>query len=58
MTGSAHCTLASFWCPRLGRSSLVGWQASPRGGRVGVELAADRVLLTGRAITVLRGELV
>jgi PhzF family phenazine biosynthesis protein len=58
VTGSAHCTLASFWCPRLGRTSLVGWQASPRGGRVGVELAGDRVLLTGRAVTVLRGELV
>ena len=58
VTGSAHCTLASFWCPRLGRPSLVGWQASARGGRVGVELAGDRVLLTGRAVTVLRGELV
>ena len=57
VTGSAHCTLASFWCPRLGRLSLVGWQASLRGGRVGVELAGDRVLLTGRAVTVLRGEL-
>ncbi len=58
VTGSAHCTLASFWCPRLGRSSLVGWQASARGGRVAVELSGARVLLTGRAITVLRGELV
>jgi predicted PhzF superfamily epimerase YddE/YHI9 len=58
VTGSAHCTLASFWCPRLGRPSLVGWQASSRGGRVGVELAGDRVLLTGRAVTVLRGQLV
>jgi len=58
VTGSAHCTLASFWCTRLGRPALVGWQASPRGGRVGVELAGDRVLLTGRAVTVLRGELV
>ena len=58
VTGSAHCTLASFWCPRLGRSSLAGRQASRRGGRVGVELAGDRVLLTGRAVTVLRGELV
>ena len=57
-TGSAHCTLASFWCTRLGRQSLVGWQASPRGGRVGVELSGDRVLLSGRAVTVLRGELV
>jgi PhzF family phenazine biosynthesis protein len=58
VTGSAHCTLASFWCARLHRSSLVGWQASRRGGRVGVELSDDRVLLTGRAVTVLRGELV
>ena len=57
VTGSAHCTLASFWCTRLARPSLVGWQASPRGGRVGVELSGDRVLLTGRAVTVLRGEL-
>ena len=57
VTGSAHCTLAAFWCTRLGRSSLVGWQASPRGGRVGVELAGERVLLSGRAVTVLRGEL-
>jgi PhzF family phenazine biosynthesis protein len=29
VTGSAHCTLASFWCARLGRPTLVGWQASP-----------------------------
>ncbi len=57
VTGSAHCTLAAFWCTRLGRPSLVGRQASPRGGRVGVELSGDRVLLTGRAVTVLRGEL-
>ncbi|HVW34944.1 MAG TPA: PhzF family phenazine biosynthesis protein [Acidimicrobiia bacterium] len=58
VTGSAHCTLASFWCPRLGATALVGWQASARGGRVGVELAGDRVRLTGRAVTVLRGELI
>ncbi|HET9772843.1 MAG TPA: PhzF family phenazine biosynthesis isomerase [Acidimicrobiia bacterium] len=58
VTGSAHCTLASFWCARLARPSLVGWQASRRGGRVGVELSGDRVLLTGRAVTVLRGDLV
>jgi PhzF family phenazine biosynthesis protein len=58
VTGSAHCTLASFWCAHLGRPALVGWQASARGGRVGVELTGDRVLLTGRAVTVLRGELV
>jgi PhzF family phenazine biosynthesis protein len=57
VTGSAHCSLAAFWCERLGRDELVGYQASARGGRVGVRLAGDRVTLTGRAVTVFRGEL-
>lgn len=57
VTGSAHCALAPFWANRLGRDDLVGDQLSPRGGRVRVGLRADRVLLTGRAVTVLAGEL-
>ena len=57
VTGSAHCTLAPFWGARLGRAEMVGWQASARGGRVRVTLQSDRVLLGGRAVTVLRGEL-
>jgi len=57
VTGSAHCCLAPFWAARLGRTSLTGYQASPRGGHVRVELAGDRVRLAGQAVTVLRGEL-
>ena len=57
VTGSAHCALAPFWTRRLGRSSLVGAQLSPRGGRVGVEVRGDRVMLRGRAVTVLEGSL-
>jgi PhzF family phenazine biosynthesis protein len=57
VTGSAHCTLAPYWCDRLGRAELTGYQASPRGGTVRVRAAADRVLLTGHAVTVLSGEL-
>ncbi len=57
VTGSAHCTLAPFWAERLGRAELVGYQASARGGHVRVRLAGDRVKLAGRAVTVLRGEL-
>ena len=52
VTGSAHCTLASYWSERLGRSSLVGYQASPRGGTVQTRLEGDRVILGGRAVTV------
>lgn len=58
VTGSAHCCLAPFWAERLGRTEMVGWQASARGGAVRVRLAGDRVELGGRAVTVLRGELV
>lgn len=57
VTGSAHCALAPFWAERLGRNSLTGVQLSPRGGRVGVEFRGDRVLLRGRATTVIAGTL-
>jgi len=58
VTGSAHCTLGPFWADRLGRQDLTGFQASPRGGPVQVRPEGDRVLLGGRAVTVVRGQLV
>ncbi len=36
---------------------MIGFQASPRGGIVHVELRGDRVILGGEAIIVARGEL-
>jgi PhzF family phenazine biosynthesis protein len=57
VTGSAHCGLGPFWATRLGKKELVGYQASARGGTVWVRLEDDRAHLGGRAITVLRGEL-
>lgn len=56
VTGSAHCALAPYWCERLGRPLLTGYQASPRGGRVEVEPTGERVKLRGRARTTLAGE--
>jgi PhzF family phenazine biosynthesis protein len=58
VTGSAHCALGPFWAERLGKDDLLGYQASARGGLVGVRVAGDRVLLAGQAVTVLRGQLV
>jgi predicted PhzF superfamily epimerase YddE/YHI9 len=58
VTGSAHCALAPYWSERLGKTQMLGFQASARGGTVRVTLAGDRVLLGGRAVTVMRGELV
>ena len=58
VTGAAHCSLAPYWISRLGRQPLVGYQASRRGGVVGVRTEGDRVFLAGHAVTVLRGELI
>jgi predicted PhzF superfamily epimerase YddE/YHI9 len=57
VTGSSHTVLAPFWADRLGRTLLVGLQASSRSGLVGVELNGDRVTIIGRAITVFDGTL-
>ena len=57
VTGVAHCSLVPFWSRRLGKSELVGYQASARGGVVHGRLEGDRVFLSGGAVTVLRGAL-
>jgi PhzF family phenazine biosynthesis protein len=56
VTGSAHCLLASYWGNRLDRTHLHAHQASSRGGFLALELQGERVLLSGRARTMLSGE--
>ncbi|MGA2552497.1 MAG: PhzF family phenazine biosynthesis protein [Burkholderiaceae bacterium] len=59
VTGTAHCALGPYWRDKFddGRTRFTAFQASPRGGFVGVRLANERVFISGRAITVLKGEL-
>jgi PhzF family phenazine biosynthesis protein len=57
VTGSAHCSLGPYWAQKLGKTTFLAWQASPRGGELQVTLRGDRVRLAGHAVTVLRGEL-
>src|SRR6266851_1025333 len=57
VTGSAHTVLAPYWAERLGQTSLLGLQASARSGLVGVKLNGDRVIVSGRAVTILDGVL-
>jgi PhzF family phenazine biosynthesis protein len=57
VTGSAHCCLTPYWSARLGKGSMIAYQASRRGGYVYVRLAGDRVKLAGHAVTVFHGEL-
>lgn len=57
VTGSAHCALAPFWAARLGKSELVGYQASARGGFVATTVDGSRVRLRGSARVTIEGEL-
>ncbi|MGC5016349.1 PhzF family phenazine biosynthesis protein [Streptosporangium sp. DT93] len=51
---TAHCKLAPYWAPRLGKGRLKALQLSERGGRLEVEDAGARVRVLGTA--VLRDE--
>ncbi len=57
VTGSAHCTLIPFWAQRLGKKELRAAQLSKRGGEVFCRDCGDRVLIGGRAVEYLRGEI-
>jgi predicted PhzF superfamily epimerase YddE/YHI9 len=58
VTGSAHCCLGPYWSKRLGKIDMRAYQASRRGGVVGVTVAGGRVRLRGQAVTVMAAELI
>jgi PhzF family phenazine biosynthesis protein len=58
VTGSAFCRLAPWWGKLLGKNEMLAYQASKRGGIAKLKLHGDRVLISGQAVTTLRGELV
>ncbi|RZI45697.1 PhzF family phenazine biosynthesis protein [Candidatus Finniella inopinata] len=55
VTGSAHCKLAPYWADRLGKTDMVAYQASKRGGVIKVRYEHNRVHLAGQSVTVLEG---
>mmetsp|Transcript_14803 Transcript_14803/g.42642 ORF Transcript_14803/g.42642 Transcript_14803/m.42642 type:complete len:716 (-) Transcript_14803:101-2248(-) len=66
VTGSAHCTLGPYFGAKIGRSRVVGRQASSRGGIVECVLMDGggegegrprRVSITGTAVTTVCGNL-
>ncbi|TDC30992.1 PhzF family phenazine biosynthesis protein [Micromonospora sp. KC213] len=57
VTGSAHCTIGSWWFARLGRHELLAEQLSPRGGTLRLFDRGGRIGLSGRAVTVWHGEI-
>ncbi len=57
VTGSAHCVLTPYWAKRLGKTRLHAVQVSQRGGELWCEMRGDRVVLKGKAVLTLQGEL-
>jgi len=58
VTGSAHCNLIPYWAKIFGKDKLHAYQLSARKGELWCELKGERVLMSGKAVTYLRGEIV
>jgi PhzF family phenazine biosynthesis protein len=57
VTGSAHCYLTPYWSKKIGKDSLIAYQASMRGGELRLKLTNENVLIRGQAVTIFKGEL-
>ena len=57
VTGSSHCTLVPYWSARLGKNRLEAQQVSKRGGDLTCELRGNRVMIAGRVVEYLKGEI-
>ncbi|XP_059585866.1 phenazine biosynthesis-like domain-containing protein isoform X2 [Alligator mississippiensis] len=58
VTGSAHAVLGSYWSQHLGKSEMLAFQCSPRGGEMKMSLQGDgRIDIAGQVVIVLTGNL-
>lgn len=57
VTGSAHTTLTPFWSRRLGKKDLTAIQLSERRGHLICKIDGERVYISGKCVTYLRGEI-
>ena len=56
VTGSAHTVMVPYWAKILGKNNLNARQLSKRKGFLDCQLKDNRVLMTGSAVTYLKGE--
>lgn len=47
--GSGHCHIIPYWSERLGKTELIAYQASKRGGTLYCRTQGDKVFLAGKA---------
>lgn len=56
-TGSAHTMMTPYWADILAKNKLSAIQLSARKGYLDCELAGERVLISGNAVTYMSGEI-
>lgn len=56
VTGSAHTTLTPYWAKRLGKDTMSAYQLSKRGGKLVCAMEGNRVLMYGRCVTYMKGD--
>lgn len=57
VTGSAHTLLVPYWASVLHKNNMKAIQLSARRGDLDCTLSGDRVLMSGYAVTYLKGEI-
>ncbi|OSQ39944.1 PhzF family phenazine biosynthesis protein [Thalassospira sp. MCCC 1A01428] len=57
VTGYMHCVVAPYWALKTGKTNVIGYQASSRGGFIDCTVKGDRVHLKGLAVLYLKGEI-
>ena len=57
VTGSAYTHLAPYWASKMGSKQFRVKQLSSRGGELTCELVGDRVIISGRAVKYLEGNI-
>ena len=57
VTGSAHTTLIPYWAEKLDKTSMVAKQISNRGGVLYCTNLDNRVLIGGKAVLYMKGEI-
>ncbi|MGV3528441.1 MAG: PhzF family phenazine biosynthesis protein [Flavisolibacter sp.] len=57
VTGSAHCNVVPYWHSKTGMDKMRCRQLSARGGELLCQLKDDRVLMSGKAVLFMKGEI-
>jgi predicted PhzF superfamily epimerase YddE/YHI9 len=57
VTGSAHSQLIPFWADKTGKNTLHAKQLSKRGGELWCEYLGERVMMGGKCVYYMKGEI-